>query len=157
MSAPLRYEAAVGPDTPGRVARAVVRWRLTSVAFAAPVAVLAVLAVVFALAGQVWLAVVVGAVAVLSVLSLRLRVPALARQLAARGFVPDTTIAVEYGPAEFTVVTARGSAVHAYVDVRDVRDTGGVVGIRMQRAGLLVVLPSALVPGDARRLLAGPH
>lgn len=159
MTAPqgvVRTEFVVAPDTARTVARAVVRYRLTSVSALGPLLILAGLVLVTGVGGVVWLAVAEALAIVVIVAAAFAGIPRLTRTLQARGFRPGTTVTVDWADADFTVTTPSGHAVHAYADVRSVRVFGRVVAIRLNPARLLVVLPTELVPGEAlRRLPAG--
>ncbi|GAB2478321.1 hypothetical protein [Jatrophihabitans fulvus] len=152
---PLHYACEIAPDDPRRAARAAIRQRAMAPNFWVPVAVFVGFGAAM-LSRLTWLAVVLLVVAGLSVVALLTRAPKLARQLAARGLRPGTTVTADYDDTALTVTSPSGRSVHRYASVRDVRVADGIAALRFHRRGVLVLLPAALVPGEAvRRLQAG--
>ena len=154
----LHYEHAVTDDTATQVARAAVRYRLTSPAFLLAIGLGVAVLILCLVADAAPLAAGVGLGILVITVSPLLRVPRLAAQLRSRGFRPGTTMSVDYLADEFVVTTPDNRATHRYADVRSVRSMAGVAAIRLSRAGVLLVLPAPLVPAEAAvRLAATAH
>jgi hypothetical protein len=146
----VRAETAVDDSTALRLARASVRYRLTSPAIY--LALLLELGIAFALwaAGRPWWGLAVAACAVTIPVALGLQTASLARTLQRRGYRPGTTMTVDWDDEAFTVTTPTGRGVYRYAAVASARRVGDVVVARIHGVRVLVVLPAEVVPDSAR-------
>jgi hypothetical protein len=150
----VRVEQAIGEDSARRMARASVLYRLSSPAVYGAVVVELALAVAFAVTGRTGAAIALAVLAVALPAILWLTSGSIERALRHRGFRPGTTMVVDWADDGFTVVTPDGSASYRYDHVGSARAIGGAVVLRIAGARVLLLLPAAVVPPEARPRLS---
>ncbi len=150
----MRAEYVVDELTARAMARAVYRYRMRQPLFLAIVGLELVFAVAFAATGRYGWAVLFVLLALSLPLLGALQVSRAAGMLRARGFRPGTSIAAEWDDDGFLVMTPEAHSRHRYTEVRDARAMPEAVVIRLRSARILLVLPAALVPPEARARLA---
>ena len=152
----MRTEYRIGPDTPGRMARAVTRYRARRPAFLVPVVVELLLGVVFAAAGYPGWGAFMAVVALAQPAVLAIQSFTLANAMEHRGYRPGSQLVTDWAPDGFEISTVSGSGRYPYDAVSGTRVYGGAVVMRIRGARVLLVLPAEVVPPAARPRLGLP-
>ncbi|MEO9137531.1 MAG: hypothetical protein ABI345_00520 [Jatrophihabitans sp.] len=145
-----RYEYAITVDTPRRMARAVLAYKLRQ----RPVVVGAVFYLFVGIALILFGSPKVGGLVLISALVVPLipvlRIRRLTERLRAGGFLPGTLVCVEYEPTEFVLRAQGGEVTHAYADVVSLEMRGDAAMICLDKPTRVVALPAELVPERER-------